>query len=522
MARSWLVGIGTLMAFLPGASAHAADGEAMALSLAEALEIALVRNYALERTRLDLEESRAQIDQAWGRVWPRVDADASYTRNLAVANPFAGSTAGDLFSGFDAVGWLAFNEDARTDVDPDTNPIPFSDFVSRQMDGRAAAGIPEPDPDENPFFVGNQFSFGLTVRQLLYDGAAFAGIQAANVAEEASTAGITRQMHRVVEDTAVAYYGAQSAKEETLILEKSVARAAAALEETRKRVGQGIQPRFAELSAEVELANLQTQLVRTRNAAEAAVDNVKLVLGIPAETNLRLTDDLPDDPGAFVAPSREDAMAEALTGRPDLLEARKNVELLTLQERVTFSEFLPVVSGVLTVNMTGSVPDDRTVVLTDPDDPFMFSTRENDFFSDSYWFSSASVGVELTWNLFDGFASVAQLEANQVATQRSRSILAELENTVRVEVDASLRDLASAKEQIRSQRRNVERAELNYRHAEARLKEGVSSQLELREASDQLDQSRLSQKQAVHDFLVARVRYQVAVGSPPLPERKEP
>ena len=493
----------------------------MALNLSEALEIALVQNYALERARLDLKESQAQIRQAWGRVWPSVDGNASYTRNLAVANPFAGSDAGDLFSGFDAVGWLAFNEEARTDNDPETIPISFSDFVRQQTVGQRAAGIPEPDPDANPFFVANQFNFGLTVRQLLYDGAAFAGIRAARTAEEASEAAISNQMHRVVEDTAVAYYDAQSAKEQAIILEKSVSRATAALDETKKRVSQGIQPRFAELSAEVELANLQTQLVRAKNAAEAAVDNVKLVLGIPADTSLQLTDDLPDNPGAFVSASRENAMAQALVERPDLLEARKNVRLLELQERVTFSQFLPVVSGVFNLSMAGSVPDDRTVVLTDPDDPFMFSTQENSFFSDSYWFSSASVGVELTWNLFEGFASAAQLEANQVATRRARSVLTELENTVRVQVDAALRDLASAREQIRSQRRNVERAELNYQHAEIRLKEGVSSQLELREASDQLDQSRLSQKQAVHDFLVARVRYQVAVGTPPLPERKQ-
>lgn len=522
MARNWLVWVGTLIALVQASSTNAASKPPMALSLSEALEIALVQNYALERTRLDLEESRARIDRAWGQLWPRVDADAAYTRNLAVANPFAGTSAGDLFGGFDAVGWLAFNENARTDTDPETTPIPFSEFVSRQMDGRSAAGIPEADPDENPFFVANQFRFGLTVRQLLYDGAAFAGIRAASVAEEASAASISHRMHRVVEDTAVAYYGAQSAKEEALILEKSVARAATALDETTKRVEQGIQPRFAELSAEVELANLETQLVRARNAAEAAVDNVKLVLGIPADTDLRLTDELPDDPGVFQSASREDAIARALTQRPDLVEARKNVELLTLRERVTFARFLPVISGVLRLDMTGSVPDDRTIVLTNPDDPFMFGTREDGFFSDRYWFSNASVGLELTWNLFDGFASVAALEANQVATRRARSILAEVESTVRVQVDASLRDLASANKQIRSQRRNVVRAELNYRHAETRLEEGVSSQLELREASDQLDQSRLSQKQAVHDFLVARVRYRVAVGSPPLPERKDP
>ena len=64
-----------------------------------------------------------------------------------------------------------------------------------------------------------------------------------------------------------------------------------------------------------------------------------------------------------------------------------------------------------------------------------------------------------------------------------------------------------------SQERNVERAELNYSFARTRLDEGVAAPLEVREASDQLDQTQLNYLQAVHDFLVARTAYEAATGT---------
>ena len=73
--------------------------------------------------------------------------------------------------------------------------------------------------------------------------------------------------------------------------------------------------------------------------------------------------------------------------------------------------------------------------------------------------------------------------------------------------------MAAARSRLRTQERNVDRAELNYSFVETRLQEGVASPIELREASDQLDQSRLNFLQAVHDLLVARSTFRTAIGA---------
>jgi outer membrane protein TolC len=81
-------------------------------------------------------------------------------------------------------------------------------------------------------------------------------------------------------------------------------------------------------------------------------------------------------------------------------------------------------------------------------------------------------------------------------------------------VALSLRNLEAARQQILSQERNVDRAELNYTFAQKRLQEGVSSPLEERDASEQLDQSKLNYLQAVYDFLRAQSAFETAVGMP--------
>ncbi|MCH8961476.1 MAG: TolC family protein, partial [Bacteroidetes bacterium] len=124
--------------------------EPLTLTLDEAIQIALVNNYAIRNNRPDVDNAQAQIREAWSDVLPQVDATSSYTRNLKTANPFAGSEAGNFFSTLGFVGWLSFNEDARRDNDPVTVPITFDEYQDRLFDGLDQAGVVRGN-DANPF-----------------------------------------------------------------------------------------------------------------------------------------------------------------------------------------------------------------------------------------------------------------------------------------------------------------------------------------------------------------------------------
>ncbi|MEO1337428.1 MAG: TolC family protein, partial [Myxococcota bacterium] len=448
--------------------------------------------FALRQARLDAEDVNAQLSQSWSRVWPRVDGTARYTRNLTAPNPFAGTGAGGAFNTFDSLGWLVYNEQQRTLPDGG-QPLSLQQFLQRQNDALANAGIIT-DPDANPFLVENQVNLSLAVKQVLYDGAVFAGLKGSGIAEKIARVGIDAESLNTVRQVASAFYGALLASRQTEILEKSVARTQSTVDETQKRVKQGVVPRFELLTVEVELANLQTRLARAQNSAARSVDDLRLAIGLPPGPPLQPKGELSLEGAELTAPAPEEAVSVALENRPDFKQASLNVEASQLQESATFGEFLPKLSAVADIAYLGSIPDDRSFAVStnNVDDPFELRRDEAGVFSDGFWFSSISVGLLLEWNIFDGFATWSQLKRDEVATRKAKVQLEQARTTVQVEVEQSLRELKTAQQQITTQERNRERAELNYGHAQVRVREGVSNQFELRQASEQLDESRFN------------------------------
>jgi len=219
----------------------------------------------------------------------------------------------------------------------------------------------------------------------------------------------------------------------------------------------------------------------------------------------------------------EKAVDQAIENRPDLKRARLNVELRDIQKEATRSEFFPRVEAVANFNYSGRVPDQRSFVeTTDPNpanrpNPFYFNEIDRGFFSDDFWNPSLSVGLQMSWNIFNGFQSSSRLQQAEIQRQRAETQLNQLRRSVKVEVRKAVRDLETARERIEAQETNVRRAQLNYDHLSQRVDEGVARPIELREASDQLDQSRLNYLQAVYDYLVARSDLETALGQPLTP-----
>lgn len=509
------------------------------LSLAEAVQLALGQSYAIRLAEVDRETAEQDIRAAYSILYPRIDANASYQRTLATPNPFAGSAAGDLFSGFSAGDWTTFNERIRrSDPTLDTaaignacpaavaagalQQVSFTDFFLCQSAASTAIrqGDP-PSPDANPFLVENTFRAGLAGSQLLFSGSAFAALRGAEAQRNATSGDFKRTAQQVVELTTQAYYGVRLAQASVEVLEKSVARTRDTVREVKTRQKEGVVPQFQVLSAEVELANLETELLTARNRARVAENNFAFNLGIPANTQVVLTDSLEFD--LQTIPVEVEAVAQAVASRPDVYAAEQRIELSKAIADDTFSRYLPELRLVANLTIVGNVPDNlERVGAVPPADglilsgnPFAFESEQRGFFDDSFWGTNFTAGLNLTWNLFEGFATAAQHSRDKLATQRARIQLERLKSQIEREVVQLSGDVRSSLERVQLQSKNIERAELNYRHAELRVKEGVTSQLELREASNQLDQSRFNQLQAIHDYLVANISFQVALGQAP-------
>ncbi len=516
--RIWSAALFAALLIATGMSpttARAQTEESLGLTLEEALQIAYVNSYLLKDARLGVDVASAQVREGRGQLYPQIDVTSSYTRNVKFPNPFSGSSANNLFSSLGFIDWLAFNEQARTDNDAGTDPLSFVDFALRQQQGLEEAGIVL-NVSDNPFAVPNQIVSGLSVSQKLLDFSAFIAVKGASKYVKASSElALERQEQLLIDDVRASFYQAMLASERSHVSEQSVARTRETVQELGKQVSQGVMPKFQRLSAEVELANLETAFVQTQNAEQAALDQLKMTLGIPLDQPVHLIGALEvQDMGAYLTVSSEDAVMIALERRPDLEQIRLNIELQNINSRVTRTGYLPTLTAFANYSYVGNVPENRTFILTDPNDPFSFSQGSNGIFSSNYWDESFSIGIRLNWRLFDGFQTRARSQQQRLAADRAKVQYNQQLQGIRQEVSLALRNLEAARRQILSQEKNVDRASLNYTFAQKRLEEGVSSPLEERNASDQLDQSKLNYLQAIHDYLRAQSAFETAVGMP--------
>jgi outer membrane protein TolC len=307
-------------------------------------------------------------------------------------------------------------------------------------------------------------------------------------------------------------------EEQVAVSRASVERAQRTLTEVSRQVAQGVSPKFQRLSAQVEVANLETALLQAEVAQAAAKDNLKLLLGIPSDNEVRLRGSLeasmrPD----YLVDGNDASAVTALSRRPDLKQAEIGIQLERIQLRVATSAFIPTVNAFANLNVLGNIPDNRFTYRSVDGDPFQFTSAELGYFDDAYWDRSTSVGLSLSWTLFNGLANHRRVQQRKIAVQKAENDVEFLTRSIRVEIDQNLRTLRAAHRRMQTQQQNLENARLNFEYAETRLREGVATPLEVREASDQLDQTQLNFLQAVHDVLVAQSTYEAAIGQPVRP-----
>jgi outer membrane protein TolC len=487
---------------------------ALPLTVEAAVEIALERGYAVRLSELDEATARAQVRQAYGTLYPNVNLSSSYTRNVVQANPFAGSSAGGIFGGLGAIGWLQFNETARTDGDPGTNPITLAEYNQRIGAGQAAVGY-NPASSTNPFGTDNSFLNAVSLSQPIYSGVAFAAVRGARSLVEINEQATRQRRDEAVAAARQAFYGALLAQARIEVQRASVERSRETSADARLLVAQGVRPVLERLNAEVDLANAETGLVTAEAQAETALDQLLLTLGLPVDAPVVLVGRLDEPPeGLFRTVGLAVASAGALDLRPDLQQARLAIRLQQVQRDITRAAAFPTLSAFVDFSYSGNIPDDRSFLTTpDPEDPFTFETGSTGFFSDTYWQPALSAGLRLNWALFDGFQTRYRTQQNEILVQQAEVRLEQATNAARLEVAGALRDLESARRRLATQRQTVETAQTAFTFASARLEEGVATQVDVRVASQNLDVARLNFLQAIYDALIARSAYERATGT---------
>ncbi len=329
--------------------------------------------------------------------------------------------------------------------------------------------------------LNDTFLAQVSLSQLLFDfGKTMAATDAAR--KLASVAQESLELQRQLIGLAIreAYTNINFSKRLIVVAQQSFDRAQLNLRSARGFFDVGTRPKSDVVRAEVDVANARVDIIRARNAERLARAALNTAMAIDIDIPTQVQDNLAYEPVQF---DRAQQRAEALRQRPENRQAKLQVEVSEAQERLAFRNFFPNLNAVAAYGAT------RTELNPN-------------------W----SVGLTLSWTMFDGGGLVGRYQESQANLDGSRARLKASELDIIQNVEQAEITAEEAQERIQAAQAAVASAEENFRLAQGRFDAGVGTILELTDAQLALTQSQNTESQALSDFRIALYRLDRALG----------
>jgi outer membrane protein TolC len=350
-------------------------------------------------------------------------------------------------------------------------------------------------PDEGTITIfpnlPDKFQSSATLQVPLYTGGRItSSIDAATSRLDAAGSDVLAADNDLVLETKAVFWSLVTAKERERVVTASLGSYDQHLVDARNRLELGFAARNELLAVEVERGRAELQVIAARNAVELAEANLRRLTGIASSTRIE-----PNVEGGGSEFSRDEIdalVAEALAARPELMALRARVGAADLATDATTAERRPQVG--LAASYEYSNPNQKILPLEDE------------------WNDTWSVGVGVSWNVFDGGrrkAAEAEARANSYAL---REQLRDVEARIRLEVTQSVLELSNARAAESVARSGLESAIENERVTRDRYREGVSPSSELLDAEALALAAGLDVTEAVNAVRIALARIEKAVG----------
>ena len=332
------------------------------------------------------------------------------------------------------------------------------------------------------------FTFGGSATQLIWDfnqvrGRARAADQLALSAEEqervaayATTANIRRN-----------YFVAREQKALIKVAADTRDNVQRHLEQTRGFVKVGLQPDIALARAETDLANADVALVNAQNNYAVARTALASSMGDPTAAALEIADDEIDIVEGEDQPI-DALVAQAMTARPEVRALDRQSESLQLTIRSLRGGYGPSLSASAGASETGNALDRLGPA----------------------W----NVGVTLSWPVFQGGLTRAQVREAEANAQATLAQLDAERLQIRVDVQQAALSLRAAKVSQAATERAVVNAREQLRLAEGRFAQGVGNAIELGDAQVAMTSAESQLAQARFNLSTARANLLAALGRP--------
>lgn len=335
--------------------------------------------------------------------------------------------------------------------------------------------------------IGNKHSNGLTASLPIFTGGKLSGqIQKAKANFKYNEIGVQRTYNEMRSTVTSGYFDMLQADNMQKLSAESVTRLEDHLKNVQAQYDVGVVAKADVLRSQVELADAKQDLIKAENQYQLAEASLNRIVGLPMDTNLKLDNIL-----VYTAYDRtmEDCLAYAAEHRPELEQAKQNVEAY---------------KGALKVARSGHMPQ--------------VAASASQSWSDTNWPGDENgnwgVGVSVEMNVFDTGVTLSKIHGAEADLKKAEETYRNTVDSVNLDVRSNYLGLREAEKRISTTKLAVEQADEDYRIAQLRYMSGVGTNTDVLDAQVALTQAKTNYTQALYDYNTSKTALETSIGVP--------
>jgi outer membrane protein TolC len=314
-----------------------------------------------------------------------------------------------------------------------------------------------------------------------------ADMAAAKANQLAAAAGVTSARYGVVTSTTAAFIAALTQRQLVGVDSEAVVLAQAELKAAVDKMHAGAATKADSLTAMVALGNAQLTLVNAQSSLIAAEAALAHLIGLDGQVSAQ------DDSayyrvvsGLDTAAIRRDAMAMA----PSLQVAEANANAAHANLRAAKASYWPTLSASANANWSGNSSSTPAYNLL----------------------PNRSVGVQLSWPLFNRFTRERNIVTNEVASEVADATAADARRALEASLTQAIASLQAAGASIGIGQISVISAREALRVVQDRYRAGAATIVDVMTAQNSLNSAETTVLQARFSYLTAKAALEALIG----------
>ena len=331
---------------------------------------------------------------------------------------------------------------------------------------------------EIPIGTRDNYAFTIEATQPLFTGGMlYNNYQIAKnnyLAAQLDGQSVIRELKRQVIE---AYYGVIESRQVYGVAQSGLSSIKAHLDVANAFYNQGMIPKNDLLEAQVRYAQSEQNLIIAENAVKLSESGVNLLLGRPLSDAVVIDTEVPM---AEMTETLDASTETALKTRQEIKNLMIQIDNANKAVTMSRAEYLPSLAANGTYERTGEHPD----------------------VEDESW----SIGLGVTWNLFNGGSDYYTVSKAKSASSKLGYLLKNLQNQISLEVKNAYLSAREAKARTSVAEKAIDQAQENLRIQKDRYNLQVATTTEVLDAQAMLDQ-------AMKNYISARAAYAKGLAS---------